>query len=162
VAVIYRPPNASTSSFSALLDFVSSCIKGVSDDSYDFIVTGDFNLPVIDWETNAINCNGALDATQSGNILLTFNSEHFLNQYVMSPTRGSNVLDLFLTNNSRLVTNIECKTTSMSDHNMVDIMLAWNPLSEDKSKVPAFDENSFRSNLILRKSSSHYRTVTLS
>jgi hypothetical protein len=145
VAVIYRPPNASTSSFSALLDFVSSCIKGVSDDSYDFIVTGDFNLPVIDWETNAINCNGALDATQSGNILLTFNSEHFLNQYVMSPTRGSNVLDLFLTNNSRLVTNIECKTTSMSDHNMVDIMLAWNPLSEDKSKVPAFDENSFRS-----------------
>lgn len=145
VAVVYRPPNAPTSSFAALLDFISSCIRNVSDDSYDFNITGDFNLPVIDWETNAISCSGSLDLTQSSNLLLTFNSNHFLNQYVMCPTRGSNVLDLFLTNNSRLVSNVECKTTSMSDHNMVDIMLAWNPLSGDESKVPTFDENSFRS-----------------
>jgi hypothetical protein len=35
--------------------------------------------------------------------LLSFMSKHFLSQYVKCPTRGSNVLDIFLTNNDRLV-----------------------------------------------------------
>ena len=145
VVVVYRPPNATASSFSSLLSFTSACIKSVDDDSYDIIVMGDFNLPAIDWETNLVKSGGSSDFIQSCNILLKFNSDNFLNQYVSCPTRGNNVLDLFLTNNSRLVSNVKSTTTSMSDHNIIDIMLAWNPLCAEKSKVPTFDENSFRS-----------------
>jgi hypothetical protein len=71
-------------------------------------------------------------------------SEHFLSLYVKCPTRGSNVLDIFLTNNDRLVTNVNSLKTELSDHNLADILLAWNPLSTEELAIPKFDENSFR------------------
>ena len=82
---------------------------------------------------------------QSATLLLNFMSNHFLSQYVLLPTRGSNILDLFFTNNDRLVANVDSKTTSLSDHNIVDIMLSWNPLSNEQAMAQKFDENSFRS-----------------
>ena len=145
VVVAYRPPNATAASFSALLDFFSSCISQVNDDSYDMMITGDYNLPAIDWQTCTVLPGGSADSQLSSRTLLEFMSEHLLSQYVLCPTRGSNVLDLFITNNDRLVTNVQSDPTSMSDHNVVDIMLAWNPVSIDQAKVPSFDENSFRS-----------------
>jgi hypothetical protein len=78
VVVLYRPPNATASSFSSLLSFTSACIKSVDDDSYDIIVMGDFNLPAIDWETNLVKSGGSSDFIQSCNILLKFNSDNFL------------------------------------------------------------------------------------
>ena len=144
VAVAYRPPNASLSSFKALLSFFSTCISSINDDSYDIMMTGDYNLPLIDWQTNCVQPGGTQEIQQSAQDFLTFLSDHLLSQYVMCPTRGNNVLDLFITNNDRVVTNVECKTTTMSDHNVVDVMLAYNPLGQEKSAVPKFDENSFR------------------
>ena len=64
--------------------------------------------------------------------------EHFLNQYILTPTRNNNILDLFE------VTNVNANKSLLSDHNLVDIMISSNPLSPDKSAVPAFDDNSFR------------------
>ena len=43
VAVAYRPPNASLSSFKALLSFFSICISSINDDSYDIMMTGGYN-----------------------------------------------------------------------------------------------------------------------
>ena len=117
----------------------------ISDESYDFCFTGDFNLPAIDWERHTIFPGGTLDVQQSATLLLNFMSDHFLSQYVLLPTRGSNILDLFFTNNDRLVANVDSKTTSLSDHNIVDIMLSWNPLSNEQAMAHKFDENSFRS-----------------
>ena len=34
--------------------------------------------------------------------------------------------------------------TSFADHDLVDIMISYNPLSADKSAEPEFDDNSFR------------------
>ncbi|MCP4262929.1 MAG: hypothetical protein GY774_36275, partial [Planctomycetes bacterium] len=145
VVVVYRPPNASLESFSSLLGFISAFIQEVNDDSYDFNILGDFNLPVIDWETGSCSSGGVSDTVQSANLLLNFISHHFLNQFVLCPTRGGNVLDLFMTNNARLVTNVQSRNTEMSDHDIVDIMLCYNPLGIEDSSVPIFDENSFRS-----------------
>ena len=117
----------------------------ISDESYDFCFTGDFNLPAIDWERHTIFLGGTLDVQQSATLLLNFMSDHFLSQYVLLPTRGSNILDLFFTNNDRLVANVDSKTISLSDHNIVDIMLSWNPLSNEQAMAHKFDENSFRS-----------------
>ena len=145
VAVGYKPPNAPTSSFASLIHFFSRCKDVISDESYDFCFTGDFNLPAIDWERHTIFPGGTLDVQQSATLLLNFMSDHFLSQYVLFPTRGSNILDLFFTNNDRLVANVDSKTTSLSDHNIVDIMLSWNPLSSEQAMAHKFDENSFRS-----------------
>ena len=117
----------------------------INDESYDFCFTGDFNLPAIDWERHTIFPGGTLDVQQSATLLLNVMSDHFLSQYVLLPTRGSNILDLFLTNNDRLVANVNSKATSLSDHNIVNIMCSWNPLSNEHAMVPKFDENSFRS-----------------
>ena len=70
--------------------------------------------------------------------------EHFRNQYILTPTRYNNILDLYLTNDDSLVTNVKANKTRLSDHNLFDIMMSSNPLSPDKSAVPAFDDNSFR------------------
>ena len=145
VAVAYRPPNAPLASFDALLSFFSSCISRVDDDSYDLMITGDYNLPNIDWHTGSLNSMGTSDIQESGQSLLSFMSRHLLSQYVMIPTRGSNTLDLFITNNDRLVTAVQSEPTKLSDHNLVDVMLAWNPLHPEKSAINTFDENSFRS-----------------
>ena len=117
-------------------------ISIINDDSYDIMMTGDYNLPLIDWQTNCVQPGGTQEIQQSAQKFLAFLSDHLLSQYVMCPTRGNNVLDLFITNNDRVVTNVECKTTTMSDHNVVDVMLACNPLGQEKSAVPNFDENS--------------------
>ena len=50
-----------------------------------------------------------------------------------------------MTNNYRLITNIGSEKTELSDHNLIDIMFAWNPLISEESAIPKFDENSFRS-----------------
>ena len=145
VIVAYRPPNAPLSSFNSLLEFFSSCIHLVNDDSYDIMITGDYNLPSIDWQTVSVSLGGPSETQLSAHSLLNFMAKHLLSQYVLCPTRGNNVLDLFITNNSRLVTNVQAQATSLSDHHLVDVMLAINPLSQKEATIPKFDENSFRS-----------------
>ena len=108
-------------------------------------MVGDFNFPNIDWSSLLVNPCGSADSTQSSLLQLNFMSKHFLNQYVSSPTRGNNILDLFLTNNEYLVTNISSNITDLSDHNMVDVMLSFNPTDSNRSHLHFFDENEFRS-----------------
>ena len=43
VAVIYRPPDASLSSFSKLLDHLGQTIEAYADNDYDLFITGDYN-----------------------------------------------------------------------------------------------------------------------
>ena len=52
-------------------------------------------------------------------------------------------LYIFFTNDDRLVTNVEAKETKLSDHDMVDIMINYNPVCRDSSPSHTFEENSF-------------------
>ena len=142
--VVYRPPNAPVESFTKLLQFMTNCIKQINDDSYDINITGDCNLPGIDWETGLVKSDGCSEMNKSC-ALLSFMSKYFLSQYITCPTRGNNTLDIFLTNNDRLVTNINSKKTELLDHYLIDIMFAWNPLNTEESVALQIDNNSFRS-----------------
>ena len=74
----------------------------------NIILSGDFNLSSIDWETNqAINSKSVEIA----------NNNAFI-QMVTEPTRGNNILDLLFTTNPALVEHIEIHP-GMSDHNIV-------------------------------------------
>ena len=145
VALVYRPPSAPVSSFTGVLTFLNDCIMKVADDSYQFCFLGDFNFPEIEWPQGSVTPGGSLESAESARRLLAFMAENLLNNYIHCPTRKGNTLDLFITNDDRLVTNVVASNTNLSDHDMVDIMINYNPISYDAPPSPSFDENSFRS-----------------
>ena len=145
IANIYRPPNATAESFMAFLQFLRKNIEAINDDSYQLNVVGEFNLPSIEWETLAV-CPGNTSVTAaSATALLGFMSDYLLNQYVSSPTRGNNIVDLFITNVDNLVVNVSSYSTDMSDHNLVDMLISYNPMSLSQCRINVFDKHEFRS-----------------
>ena len=145
-SVIYRPPTAPLSSFNNALKFIRNAIQSVDDDSYTHCVTGDFNFPYISWDTGSIKPGGTSEDASAAKLLLKFINDHLMNQYVLSPTRGQNILDLFICNCDTMVANISTSITPMSDHQLIDIMLSTN-LSDvaNYSKPLSYDESTFQS-----------------
>ena len=145
IANIYRPPNETAESFMAFLQFLRKNIEAINDDSYQLNVVGEFNLPCIEWETLAV-CPGNTSVTAaSATALLGFMSDYLLNQFVSSPTRGNNIVDLFITNVDNLVVNVSSYSTDMSDHNLVDMLISYNPMSLSQCRINVFDKHEFRS-----------------
>ena len=124
VAVVYRPPDAPSSSFSAALQFLRRNLDMNPDT--DMFITGDFNFPVINWETLTIGGRTA-DNTKSAQLLLDFMEQYFLEQMVFTPTRGQNILDLFMTNKTSLIGDVKSEPTDLSDHNLVQVGLTFHP-----------------------------------
>ena len=145
VAVVYRPPDASYSSFSKLIETLSLALDNLTPSDYDIFITGDFNLPQINWETLQIESGGTSDSNLSAQCLLNFMSRYLLNQMVTVSTRGSNTLDLVLCNNERLVSDVTSEHTEMSDHDMVNVLLSFNPGMMEEAQASYIDEMSFRS-----------------
>jgi len=80
------------------------------------LLSGDFNLPDIDWEANAIKDN-PLHQRESRSFLETV-SELGLKQFVHFPTRGDNILDLILSNKEFSVSDV-LPCPGVSDHEMI-------------------------------------------
>ena len=79
---------------------------------------GDFNLPDINWENSEIvGRTYPIDINQA--FLDTFNDAG-LRQIVKEPTRGNNILDLFLTNCPDLI-NSNSTVAGLGDHAAVRI-----------------------------------------
>ena len=68
------------------------------------IIGGDFNLAGVDWENNTVLQNYA--HKPAANSLITSMTTHSLSQLQREPTRGDNVLDLFITNNLLLPSHV--------------------------------------------------------
>ena len=96
VAVIYRPPDASLSSFSKLLEQLGRAIEELANSTYDLFITGDFNLPNVDWESLEVLVGGTSELNLSAQLLLNFMSTHLLTQMVNVPTRGNTIYTIFL------------------------------------------------------------------
>ena len=99
--IFYRPPDAPEMSFSNALNFLKSCMLKY-DDNFQTCILGDFNFPNVDWSSDTIVSTSAM---QSAQLLLGLRHELLLNQYVLVPTRGSNILDLCFCSNPFLVIN---------------------------------------------------------
>ena len=145
VAVVYRPPDAKHESFVKVIQFLQEEIASVNDDNFTICITGDFNFSRINWENGLISPGGSSDESTSAKLLLQFMADNLYGQYVLCPTRKENTLDLFITNDDRLVANASATETPLSDHDLVDVMLSENPLCEEKCSLPEFDQDSFRS-----------------
>ena len=147
IASIYRPPNADAKSFENLLRFLDDALTDKNDPGRfnDIIIAGDFNLPNIDWKVSHIHSENKLSSSCE-NQLLCFMENHFLSQYVTEPTRGKNILDLFLTNNANLVLYSTAEDYKpMSDHNLVKVHTTYNMQLSSVNKKLHIPDGTFRS-----------------
>ena len=111
VAVVYKPPDATVTRFSDALQFLADKIQAINDDSYQFCLTGDFNMSHYDWKTGTTSPGSSANELKCFELLLQFVTDYFMNQYVTCPTRKTNTLDLFITNDDRLVTSVKALPT---------------------------------------------------
>jgi len=66
-------------------------------------IAGDINLPNVDWESLCVVNNVyPIDFCEK---FTEFALNHYFTQVLQSPTRGGNILDIFLTNRPSLVSH---------------------------------------------------------
>ena len=80
------------------------------------LLSGDCNLPDIDWEANALKENPSRQR-ESKSFLETV-SEQSLKQFVGFPTKGDNILDLILSNKEFSISDV-LPCPGVSDHDMI-------------------------------------------
>ena len=84
------------------------------------VFTGDLNFPIIDWQMETTE-GGTHETQAQAHALLQFVQDQCLRQYIEEPTRGNNILDVFLTNNDQLTRQVIITETTVSDHNIIQI-----------------------------------------
>ena len=101
----------------------------------NIIVLGDFNFPIIDWDTGIVS-GGTIEMQNQANSQFNFMGHLMLEQMIHESTRGDNILDLFMTNNIDLVQSVQIKDTEMSDHRIITLLcnLGLQASKEDQPK----------------------------
>lgn len=117
---IYRPPACPTNKFTDQLRKIREVINSLPPPMPTIIFTGDLNFPLIDWELESVY-GGAGDMRTQAEAVLHFAEEFCLNQHINTPTRGTNILDIVLTNNDALLHNITVNRTNLSDHSIITL-----------------------------------------
>ena len=112
--VFYRPPGSSESYLTEL----QSSLFSLPPTSAIFLC-GDFNLPGICW-TNP----SELNVDKNTSLLFSMIHDLSLEQCVLTPTRGSNLLDLVFTNRPEIVSSVEVTDNlPNTDHDCVEFYL---------------------------------------
>ena len=138
VVGIYRPPDSKSSNFNYVIDGISQALDKLQAPIPDIHVMGDFNFPFLKWKyTSGINIPTIVpgsgvtsDEQLQAKHVLQFAESHMLSQMVSQPTRINNILDLCFTNNVELYHEINIHDTSLSDHNLIDLVMQYR--SENK------------------------------
>ena len=150
-AAVYRPPDCPTPSFKKVLDKLQAFIDDKLEENCEIYLTGDFNLPNLEWNTMTTNGSQGKATKEAAELLLDFMSKNFLSQIVNQPTRGNNILDLVLTNRVHYICETTSTDTSLSDHNLVSVVLvydAWRNKNYGHRVKEAEDFNYFSLNLM--------------
>ena len=112
----YRPPNKDIQSVDNLCNLFTNITS-----TYPNVPTwlvGDLNLPSIDWTNNCIK-DSAYPFVLCDTVI-NFVQEYGFSQAIDFPTRGSNILDVFITNRPSLLQNCT-PIAGISDHEAVYI-----------------------------------------
>ena len=113
---VYAVPNIYVEELTCLLGILSRYI-----DSFDgiSIICGDFNMPTISW--------GSLLATGDlrHHLFIDFCKQYGLHQLVNSPTRGSSILDVVLTNGHNIIQDVVVNDPLVNcDHKYISFFIA--------------------------------------
>ena len=140
--IIYRPPDADTNSFNNVINFIRKNLECICDDSYQLCLTGDLNFPYINWSLHRVTSGSVVTMQKSATEFLKLLSSMMLNQYVLDPTRGNNILDIFCTNDPFLVNCVQVNNTELSDHRIVHLSLSMD-IGSGQMPKPVQEANSF-------------------
>ena len=145
VSSIYRPPDTTCEEFTPLLQFLDSyLVDSLNDKISDLLFLGDLNFPGIDWSQLTYS-RTTKDHNASCEKMLDFVADHLMTQCIDKPTRGDNILDVLLTNNERTIGCTKSTETCLSDHNLVEITLRYNPGKGFKPRIgPVWDPTTYR------------------
>ena len=121
IAVVYRQPDdpagghpSGPDEFNEALVRLKDTIESL-EGTPDILLCGDFNLPKANWTSPA---ESSCPLTEK---MISFQNNFFLNQVVNKPThRSGNTLDLVLTNNTHLISDINSQPSALSDHYVVE------------------------------------------
>ena len=115
IGAYYKPHKADPEGYAMLASFeeLKKSLTLVNQTNSAVWLLGDFYLPEIDWE-NLIPSPECGHPTFYRDCLEVLD-DCLLEQMVTSPTRGQNILDLFLTTNPTLVDRVSI-TAGLSDH----------------------------------------------
>jgi hypothetical protein len=86
----------------------------------NILIMGDFNFPFMKWPNGTIS-GCTTDEKKQALSLTDLMNECFLLQYIMKPTRKSNILDLVFSNNHEFLHSHEVYKTLFSDHNLIEV-----------------------------------------
>ena len=127
IGVIYRPPNLSRNDGKLLWEEIKK-----ASDRNNVCILGDFNFSGIDWK-NQLSDNESED-------FLEVVQDSFLYQFINSPTRGNNILDLVLSNNENLVKDVGIgDELGNSDHKAIYFNIIWDGRKKENSAlIPDF------------------------
>src|SRR6218665_3602107 len=121
VGVCYMVPDATEESDHGMYKLLERANKETA------LIMGDFNYHV-DWE----NSEGDKEPDR---IFLDFIETNFMQQHVMEPTRGKNILDLVITSDESMIENVSVgEHFNTSDHQVV----RWGLVMEQTQEVKAY------------------------
>ena len=116
VGSVYRPTNNIESYAHDLFDAISKVSKKFRKSA--IWITGDLNLPDVDWLSNTIRVQGYQYRKSINETFLQMEPDLGLTQMIDFHTKGTNILDLFFTNRPDLVN--QCSPMpGISDHHAV-------------------------------------------
>jgi hypothetical protein len=138
ITTIYRPPDCPKQAFTEILDAVKNTTNDINHLKPDILIMGDFNFPRLQWPNGKLISGGTKTEQEQVKSLLQLMDAFFLNQYILEPTRGNNILDLALSNNEQLIHHYLSTPTVLSDHNILDITLNY---SQNRVTTNNFEEN---------------------
>ena len=114
IAAYYEPDESDSQSFDEFRKSVqvASTVKGQT------WILGDFNYPKFSWIDNIPTISPECKHKHQYEDFIDLLDEFSLTQLLTHPTRGDNILDLFLIDNPTLVKSVEIKP-GIADHNAV-------------------------------------------
>lgn len=131
VGAFYRPPNQSSDVDELMAGEIN---KGCTRQT---IILGDFNLRSVNWDTMVGDTSGM-------KFIETF-QDKYLVQVVDKPTRGTEILDLVLTNIEHCVREVEVgETLGNSDHHIIRFIIAFSKDNiVNKTRVPNYQKGDY-------------------
>ena len=92
VACIYRPPQSPVTDIQPALREVKEAYMS-HEIGNSLVLCGDFNLPKVDWKSQAMESSN-LNDSRTSKLMFDLMEELFLEQLIEVPTRVDNILDL--------------------------------------------------------------------
>ena len=143
----YRPPDASFEEFKETLEQCEQAIDETMKENSkirNLLYFGDFNFPNISWPEGNVYSPGKeerenkSEENKQAETLIEFTRANFMENIILTLTRGANILDLFFTNNPNLINfYTTIVNNKLSDHNTLEINMNFSYSQEVKEEKVA-------------------------